>query len=139
MTLTPRIIPMIPNDQMLLIPSVSTIKWWKSILQPMKVKRIPSPYFKNLNKCTTFDSKKNIDRSPTMAKIFEKNTMYGSFVTTKIAGTLSTAKMRSENSTTISTINNGVTQVFLSFRIKKFCPTYRGKTGKNLLTSLTTG
>ena len=42
-----------------------------------------------------------------MANMFEKNTMYGSLVTEKIAGTLSTANIKSLNSTTNKTKNNG--------------------------------
>ena len=38
-----------------------------------------------------FTRRKNIERRPRMANIFEKNTMYGSFVTAKIAAMESTA------------------------------------------------
>ena len=43
-----------------------------------------------------------------IAKILEKNTIYGSLVTEKIAGILSNAKIRSVNSITTKTIRRGV-------------------------------
>ncbi|MNT85676.1 hypothetical protein D3C72_2258640 [compost metagenome] len=58
-----------------------------------------------------FTNKKNIDRKPIMAKMFEKNTMYGSLVTAKIAGIESTANNKSVNSTINNTRNKGVTRV----------------------------
>ena len=51
---------------------------------------------------------KKSDRRPMTAKTFEVKTMNESLVTAKIAGILSTAKMRSVNSTTISTRKRGV-------------------------------
>ena len=57
-------------------------------------------------------NKKNKLLSPIIAKILEKKTMYGSLVTEKIAGTLSTAKTRSLNSTTSKTRNKGVINFF---------------------------
>ncbi|MNL82358.1 hypothetical protein D3C87_2097230 [compost metagenome] len=69
-----------------------------------------------------FTNKKNIERKPKIAKIFEKNTIYGSLVTAKIAGIESTAKIRSANSITNKTMNSGVTKVFASLFTKNLLP-----------------
>ena len=73
-----------------------------------------------------FTNRKNMDLRPIMANIFEKKTIYGSFVTAKIAGIESTAKMRSVNSTIKSTRNKGVINLFPSIFMKKFLPSYLG-------------
>ena len=49
-----------------------------------------------------FTKRKNIDLKPNIANMLEKKTIYGSFVTAKIAGIESTANITSVN----STINN---------------------------------
>ena len=53
-------------------------------------------------------SRKYIARRPRIAKTFDVSTMNGSVVIAKIAGIESTAKMRSETSTSTSTRNSGV-------------------------------
>jgi len=53
-------------------------------------------------------NRKNKERSPIIAKILEKKTIYGSLVTENIAGTESKAKTTSVNSTTIRATNSGV-------------------------------
>src|SRR5690606_696162 len=83
-------------------------------------------------------NRKNIDRSPRIAKMLEKNTMYGSLVTAKIAGMESTAKMRSVNSMTNSTRNRGVTYLFAFSRWKNLPPTKVGYTEKYFDANLTT-
>ena len=86
----------------------------------MKISKNDKPTFKYLNLSIIPASKKNIERSPKMAKMLEKNTMYGSLVTEKIAGIESTAKIRSVNSMIIKTINNE-NQKKISTYIRKKC------------------
>src|SRR5690606_9125057 len=85
-----------------------------------------------------FTSRKNIDRSPNMAKMLEKKTIYGSLVTAKIAGMESTAKMRSVNSITNKTRKSGVMYRFPFSRWKKSPFTKLGYTAKYLDANLTT-
>ena len=49
-----------------------------------------------------------MDLNPSIANMLEKNTMYGSLVTAKIAGIESTAKTKSVNSTIKRTKKRGV-------------------------------
>ena len=79
-----------------------------------------------------FTSKKNIDRNPRIAKILEKKTMYGSFVTAKIAGIESSAKIRSVNSTINKTKNRVVISIFPFFLTKNWFPAKSGSTEKYL-------
>ena len=67
-----------------------------------------------------------MERSPIMAKMFEKKMMYGSLVMAKTAGTESTAKIKSVNSMMSSTTKSGVIK-FLPFTFTmNFFPTYVG-------------
>ena len=59
--------------------------------------------------------------------MLEKNTIYGSRVTAKTAGMESMAKIKSETSISIITMNNGVIYIRASFLIKNRLPTYLGK------------
>ena len=86
-----------------------------------------------------FTTRKNNDRKPIMANIFEKKTIYGSFEMENMAGTESTAKIKSENSTTKSTINRGVIKYFPFSFIQNFSFTKVGYTLKNLDANLTIG
>lgn len=92
------------------------------IFTPMNAKRMPKPVLSLQNMFMTLLSMKNRERSPMMAKMLEKNTMYGSWVTEKMAGMESTAKRMSENSMTSRTRKRVVTKSFPSFFTKKLCP-----------------
>ena len=89
----------------------------------MKTNKKANPIFRYLNLSIIPANKKNIERSPKMAKILEKNTMYGSLVTEKIAGMESTAKIRSVNSIIIKTRNSGVIFLTPSIVAKNLLPT----------------
>ena len=56
-----------------------------------------TPTFRNLNLSTILARRKNSERRPIMAKIFEKNTTNGSSDTENTAGIESSAKMTSVN------------------------------------------
>ena len=74
-----------------------------------------------------------------MAKMFEVNTISGSFVMAKMAGTLSTAKTMSEISTKISATKSGVAMRTPLWWVKNFWPSRFGLTGRNFFKSLKTG
>src|SRR5690606_27631616 len=84
-------------------------------------------------------NRKNIERKPKTANILEKNTIYGSFVTEKIAGIESTAKIKSVNSITNNTKNRGVMYLTPFSMWKNRPPSMRGVTLKYLDMNLTTG
>jgi hypothetical protein len=68
-----------------------------------------SPYLSFENSSIEFESRKNSDRNPRMAKIFDEYKIKGSLgAMAKIAGMESTAKSKSEDSTMIRTNNNFV-------------------------------
>jgi len=78
------------------------------IITPTNVRMTARPYFNRWNFVTTCASRKNSERSPITAKMFDVNTMKGSRVMPKIAGMESMAKMRSVASTSSSTRSSGV-------------------------------
>ena len=65
-------------------------------------------YFSSRKRCTAPASRKYIARRPRMAKTFEVKTMSGSFVSAKIAGTESIAKITSLSSRNTSATSSGV-------------------------------
>ena len=89
----------------------------------MNVKSTAKPIFRKRNLSIIPANKKNMERNPIIAKMLEKNTMYGSFVTEKIAGILSTAKIKSVHSMINNTKNNGVTFFTPSIVTKNLLPT----------------
>ena len=93
-----------------------------NIFTPINVSNTPKPYFKVQNIFITLLSIKNNERNPNIAKILEKNTINGSWVTENTAGIESTANITSENSITNSTTNSGVIYLFPSTRAKKSWP-----------------
>src|SRR5829696_7775072 len=68
-------------------------------------------------------------RKPRIAKMFEVKTMSGSFVTAKIAGTESTAKITSVASRKTRATSSGVAKFLPSIRVKNFPPSSAGVTG----------
>ena len=78
------------------------------ILIPINTNTKAKPYFSKLKRSAISANRKYIERKPKIAKIFEVKTINGSVVIAKIAGIESTAKIRSENSTSTSTKNSGV-------------------------------
>ena len=116
--LTKRILTIIISECIVVKPSVFN-QVWSSILTPIKSNSNANPGLRKRNIPITFTTIKNMALNPSMAKILEKKTIYGSLVMAKIAGIESTAKITSENSITISTINNGVMYSLPSFRTRK--------------------
>ena len=72
------------------------------------------------NFVTTLASRKNSERSPSTAKMFDVKTRNGSRVMPKIAGIESMAKIRSVTSTSTSTSSSGVAKR-RPFSIAKKC------------------
>ena len=70
-----------------------------------------------------------------MAKAFEANTMNGSRLTARMAGTESTANTTSVASMRTSTANSGVATRFAFSRVNSFWPSYSSVVGTNLRTS----
>jgi hypothetical protein len=102
---------MIPRDQEIgnLPPNASLSQ---AILRPTNININPRPYFKYVNMGISPPIIKYMDLRPKMANILDEKTINGSLVIAKIAGTESTAKIISVNSTTMRAKNNGVTSHF---------------------------
>ena len=95
-------IPTITNNEAPVPISISK-NVCNNIFKPIKINKTPNPVFNRLNIFITLLNIQKSERSPIIANIFEKNTMYGSCVTEKIAGMESTANKISENSITNKT------------------------------------
>src|SRR5690606_33406890 len=97
-----------PSDQRMgnLCPSSSQVN--TVIFSPTNTSTIDNPYFSRWNLSTAPESRKYIERRPKMAKMLEVNTISGSRVSAKIAGTESTANTTSVASSTSSTTSSGV-------------------------------
>ena len=67
-----------------------------------------TPGLRKRNLLTKLATRKNKERSPSIAKTFEKNTINGSREMANTAGIESKAKIRSENSIITKTKNKGV-------------------------------
>ena len=74
-----------------------------------------------------------------MAKALLVKTRNGSWVTAKIAGMESTAKMMSVVSTRTRTMNSGVATHLPAFFTQNFCPWYSSVDGTRLLAQRSTG
>ena len=71
--------------------------------------------------------------------MLEKKTICGSWVTEKMAGMESKAKIMSENSIIISTTKSGVHSQRPSTFVKKLCPSNEGVLNFLLVRNFTTG
>ena len=79
-----------------------------TIFNPTKISTTASPYFNMWNLSIAPASIKYRARKPRIAKVFDVKTINGSFVSAKMAGTESTAKMTSVASKKSSATNKGV-------------------------------
>ena len=84
-------------------------------------------------------SRKKSARKPRMAKTLDVKTINGSFVSAKIAGTLSTAKTMSVISMNTRHTNSGVACQTPLSRVRKLCPCSRGVTGSSFRSRRMTG
>src|SRR3546814_20387501 len=79
-------------------------------------------------------STKYSERRPRMAKALDANTMNGSRLTARMAGTESTANTTSVASIRISTVNSGVARRLAPSRVKSFWTSYLSVVGTNRFT-----
>src|SRR5699024_1595285 len=126
------------NEWVVVKPMISN-QSCNNILAPIKTIKNAKPVSKYLNLSKTLTNKKNMERKPRIAKIFEKKTIYGSRVTENMAGIESVAKIKSVNSIAIKTKNKGVINSRPFCLKKNFPPCKLSLTLKYLEANLTTG
>jgi hypothetical protein len=113
---TSKIEIIIPKER---IMGISICKKEASILKPTKESTIANPTLRNLNNPIIPETAKYRERNPNIANMFDVYTINVSLLIARIAGMLSTAKIRSVDSTTSNTRNKGVATSLL------FCLTNR--------------
>ncbi len=106
------------------------ISFSQTIFKPTNIKTAANPYLIKINRSKTPARRKYMDLNPKIAKMFEVNTIRGSRLIAKIAGTESTAKIMSLISKKTSARKRGVAYISPFLRVKNFCPSIWGCTRK---------
>src|SRR5699024_11881177 len=87
-------IPMMMSNEWVVVKPMISNQSCNNILAPIKTIKNAKPVSKYLNLSKTLTNKKNMERKPRIAKIFEKKTIYESRVTENMAGIISVSKMK---------------------------------------------